>query len=123
LNRVKRSLAAALVLVALATRPTAQPASGFDGIAPIVEAAIAHHELPGAVVLAGRGDQVAYFRAIGRRALEPAPEPMTTDTVFDMASLTKVVATTTSVMQLVEQGRIRLGDTVTRFIPDFGRYG
>jgi uncharacterized protein YbbC (DUF1343 family)/CubicO group peptidase (beta-lactamase class C family) len=123
LNRVKRFLAAALVLVALATRPTAQPAPGFDGIAPIVEAAIARHELPGAVVLAGRGDQVAYFRAIGRRAVEPAPEAMTTDTVFDMASLTKVVATTTSVMQLVEQGRIRLGDTVTRFIPDFGRYG
>jgi CubicO group peptidase (beta-lactamase class C family) len=122
LNRVKRSLAAVLVLVALATRPTAQPASGFDGIAPIVEAAIAHHELPGAVVLAGRGDQVAYFRAIGRRALEPAPEPMTTDTVFDMASLTKVVATTTSVMQLVETGRVRLRDPVAKFIPEFGAH-
>ena len=88
-----------------------------------MDAAIARHELPGAVILAGRGDQVAYVRAIGRRALQPSPEPMTTDTIFDMASLTKVVATTTSVMQLVEQGRIRLGDQVTRFIPDFGRYG
>jgi uncharacterized protein YbbC (DUF1343 family)/CubicO group peptidase (beta-lactamase class C family) len=123
LNRVKRPLAAVVLVLALLARPTAQPASNFDGIAPLVEAAIARHELPGAVVLAGRGDQVAYLRAIGRRALEPTPEVMTTDTVFDMASLTKVVATTTSIMQLVEQGRIRLGDTVTRFIPDFGRYG
>ncbi|HEX7136472.1 MAG TPA: serine hydrolase domain-containing protein, partial [Vicinamibacterales bacterium] len=120
---MKRSLAAAALITALLAQPTAQPASSFDGIVPLVEAAIARHELPGAVILAGRGDEVAYLRAVGRRALEPAPEAMTTDTVFDMASLTKVVATTTSVMQLVEQGRIRLGDTVTRFIPDFGRYG
>ena len=120
---MKRPLAAAALVVALLARPTAQPASSFDGIVPLVDAAISRHELPGAVILAGRGDQVAWLRAIGRRALEPAPEAMTTDTVFDMASLTKVVATTTSVMQLVEQGRIRLGDTVTRFIPDFGRYG
>jgi uncharacterized protein YbbC (DUF1343 family)/CubicO group peptidase (beta-lactamase class C family) len=120
---VKRSLAAAALITALLAQATAQPASSFDGIVPLVEAAIARHELPGAVILAGRGDEVAYLRAVGRRALEPAPEAMTTDTVFDMASLTKVVATTTSVVQLVEQGRIRLGDTVTRFIPDFGRYG
>ena len=120
---MKRPLAAAALVIALLARPTAQPASSFDGIVPLVEAAIARHELPGAVILAGRGDQVAYVRAIGRRALDPSPEPMTTDTLFDMASLTKVVATTTSVMQLVEQGRIRLSDTVTHFIPDFGRYG
>jgi uncharacterized protein YbbC (DUF1343 family)/CubicO group peptidase (beta-lactamase class C family) len=124
LNRVKRPLAAATVgIVLVLAHLAAQPASTFEAIAPLVDAAIARHELPGAVILAGRGDQVAYLRAIGRRALQPSPEAMTTDTVFDMASLTKVVATTTSVMQLVEQGRIRLGDQVTRFIPDFGRYG
>ncbi len=121
---MKRPLAAATVgIVLVLAHLAAQPASTFEAIAPLVDAAIARHELPGAVILAGRGDQVAYLRAIGRRALQPSPEAMTTDTVFDMASLTKVVATTTSVMQLVEQGRIRLGDQVTRFIPDFGRYG
>jgi uncharacterized protein YbbC (DUF1343 family)/CubicO group peptidase (beta-lactamase class C family) len=124
LNRVKRLLATAGAILALAlAQPSAQPPSPFDGIAPLVDAAIARHELPGAVVLAGRGDEVSYLRAFGRRAVQPSPEPMTTDTIFDMASLTKVVATTTSVMQLVEQGRVRLGDQVTRYIPDFGRYG
>jgi uncharacterized protein YbbC (DUF1343 family)/CubicO group peptidase (beta-lactamase class C family) len=57
------------------------------------------------------------------RALLPQAEPMTLDTVFDMASVTKVVATATSVMMLVEDGKIRLNDRVATFIPDFGRYG
>ena len=56
-------------------------------------------------MLVGRGDRILYQKAIGNRALVPAPEPMTLDTIFDLASLTKVVATTTSVMMLVEQGK------------------
>src|SRR2546428_176038 len=59
--------------------------------------------------------------ASGRRAVQPAPEPMTAGTIFDLASLTKVVATTTSVMQLVERGDLRLNDRVTQFIPEFGK--
>ena len=55
--------------------------------------------------------------------MRPSPEAMTEDTIFDLASLTKVVATTTSVMKLVEEGRIRLNDPVAQFIPEFGRYG
>ena len=123
-------LAAMLVAAAVAGRSTAQvPAgtgeshAGFAPIAALVDAAIARHELPGAVVLIGRGDAVAYHKAFGRRAVEPSPEPMTEDTIFDLASLTKVVATTTSVMKLVEEGRIRLAEPVAQFIPGFGRYG
>jgi uncharacterized protein YbbC (DUF1343 family)/CubicO group peptidase (beta-lactamase class C family) len=95
----------------------------LDAIPPLVEQAIAEKELPGAVVLVGRGDRVLYQKAIGRRAVEPAPEPMTLDTIFDLASLTKVVATTTSVMKLVEDGRIRLSDRVSTFVPGFERHG
>lgn len=113
---------AALMLVAIGARPAAQPASDFPSIAPLVADAIARHELPGAVVLIGRGDAVVYRRAFGQRAVQPSAEPMTDDTIFDVASLTKVVATTTSVMQLVEQGKIRLTDPVARFIPEFARY-
>jgi len=119
---------AALVALIFAVRPAAQaPApvessAGFAPIATLVEAAIARNELPGAVVLAGRGEQVVYRRAFGRRALAPAPEAMTEDTIFDLASLTKVVATTTSVMKLIEEGRIRLNDPVAQFVPDFGKY-
>jgi uncharacterized protein YbbC (DUF1343 family)/CubicO group peptidase (beta-lactamase class C family) len=95
----------------------------FEGIEPLVRQAIDENKLPGAVVLVGRGDRILYQKAIGRRALVPASEPMTLDTIFDLASLTKVVATTTSVMLLVEQGKIRLSDRVSAFIPGFERYG
>ncbi len=89
----------------------------------LVEEAIAAGQLPGAVVLVGRGDQTVYEKAYGFRATVPAREAMTVDTVFDLASLTKVVATTTAVMTLVEQGRLRLNDPVAAHLPGFERYG
>jgi uncharacterized protein YbbC (DUF1343 family)/CubicO group peptidase (beta-lactamase class C family) len=95
----------------------------LDGIETLVKEAISRKELPGAVVLVGRGDRIVYQKAIGQRALVPAPEAMSLDTIFDLASLTKVVATTTSVMVLVEEGRLRLNDRVATFIPGFERYG
>jgi uncharacterized protein YbbC (DUF1343 family)/CubicO group peptidase (beta-lactamase class C family) len=89
----------------------------------VVADAIAAHRLPGAVVLVGRGDTVVFRRAYGSRALDPVREPMTVDTIFDLASLTKVVATTTAVMMLMEDGGVRLTDPVATFIPEFGKYG
>ena len=88
-----------------------------------VAAEIAKKQLPGAVVLVGRQGKIVYRKAFGNRALEPNVEPMTLDTIFDLASLTKVVATATSVMILVERGKIRLGDPVSRYIPEFGEMG
>src|SRR2546425_2918399 len=107
---------------------TGPAAAGFDSnrlrlVDSLVEAAIADRLLPGAVVLVGRGDREVLLKAYGNRALVPAREPMTTDTIFDLASLTKSVATATSVMMLVEQGRLRLTDRVATYIPEFGRYG
>jgi uncharacterized protein YbbC (DUF1343 family)/CubicO group peptidase (beta-lactamase class C family) len=113
--------ASALALAAASQPP--ESAAGFDAIPGLVRAAIARKELPGAVVLIGRGDAIVYHAAFGDRAVAPAVEPMTEATIFDLASLTKVVATTTSVMQLVEAGRIRLSDPVAMFIPEFGQYG
>ncbi len=78
---------------------------------------------PGAVVASGQGDRTLYEKAFGSRAVVPAAEPMTLDTVFDLASLTKVVATTTAVMTLIEDGRVRLNDPVALHIPGFERYG
>ena len=89
----------------------------------LVDDAIAAQQLPGAVVVVGHGDRLLVREAIGARATVPAREPMTPDTIFDAASLTKVVATTTSVMQLVEEGRLRLVDPVSRYVPGFERYG
>ena len=84
-----------------------------------VNAEIARKQLPGAVVLVGRQGRVVWRRAYGNRALEPQVEPMTVDTVFDLASLTKVVSAATSVMILVERGAVRLTDPVARYIPEF----
>ncbi len=98
----------------------AESSRGFAPIEALVEEAIAHHDLPGAVVLVGRDDAIHIHQAhSGQRAILPAPEAMTEDTIFDLASLTKVVATTTSVMKLVEEGKIRLNDPVSRYIPGF----
>ena len=88
-----------------------------------VEAEIARKQLPGAVVLVGRQGKAVWRRAYGNRALEPSLESMTVETIFDLASLTKVVATATSVMILVERGLVRLGDPVARYIPEFAEMG
>jgi uncharacterized protein YbbC (DUF1343 family)/CubicO group peptidase (beta-lactamase class C family) len=79
---------------------------------------IANKHLPGAVVLVGRKGHVVWRKSYGSRAIEPAREAMTTDTIFDLASLTKVVATATSVMILVERGKLRLSDPVSLYIPE-----
>src|SRR6185436_7311799 len=116
----------AFVLLSISWQSAPDPSidlKKLDAIEPLVKQAIQEKKLPGAVVLVGRGDRVLYQRAFGQRAILPAAEPMTLDTIFDLASLTKVVATTTSVMLLVEEGKIRLADRVAAFIPGFERYG
>jgi uncharacterized protein YbbC (DUF1343 family)/CubicO group peptidase (beta-lactamase class C family) len=89
----------------------------------IVLDAIHDHQIPGAVLLVGHHGQVVYRKAFGNRALEPSREPMTADTIFDVASLTKVVATTTAVMQLVQKGEVRVNDPVAKYLPEFGENG
>ena len=123
-------LAAVLVLLAADPRSASggqaegpKSAQNFARIDQLVAEGIAAKAAPGAVVLIGRGDQTVYEKAYGTRATVPSTEPMTLDTVFDLASLTKVVATTTAVMTLVEQGRVRLNDPVASFVPGFDRYG
>jgi CubicO group peptidase (beta-lactamase class C family) len=88
-----------------------------------VAAAIGRMELPGAVVLVARRGRIAYFKAFGNRANHPVVEVMTTDTIFDVASLTKVMATTPAIMLLVERGLLRLDDKVKRYLPEFAGWG
>ncbi len=93
-------------------------AAKLNGIDALVEADIAAKKLPGAVVLVGHKGKVVFRMAYGNRSLVPTVEKMTVDTIFDVASLTKPIATATSIMILVEQGKLRLGDTVGMYIPD-----
>lgn len=79
---------------------------------------IAKKQLPGAVVLVSRKGRVAWRKAYGERTVDPRHEPMTSDTIFDLASLTKVVATATSMMILVERGKVRLSDPLSQYIPE-----
>jgi CubicO group peptidase (beta-lactamase class C family) len=94
----------------------------------LVDDAIAARRLPGAVVVIGHGGKVVFHRAYGSRKLagepgldgSPAPaEPMTEDTIFDMASLTKPLATATAVMQLYENGKVQFDDPVQKYLPAF----
>ena len=83
-----------------------------------INQAIADQKCPGGVLwIEHRG--VAYHKAYGNRALVPAVEPMTEDTLFDAASLTKVVACTPAVMLLIERGRVKLDEPVQTYIPEF----
>ena len=90
--------------------------------------AIAAEKLPGGVVVIGHGGRTVFHEAYGSRTLagEPgldgspaAAEPMTEDTIFDIASLTKPLATATAVMQLYEQGKVAFDDPVQTYFPDF----
>jgi CubicO group peptidase (beta-lactamase class C family) len=109
-----------LLLLACTACLCAQPTfPGADAVDEQINLAVKDGLIPGAVLLIGHDGQVVYRKAYGERALIPAREPMTVDTIFDAASLTKVVATTSSVMKLFEQGKIRLDDPVTKYLPEF----
>jgi uncharacterized protein YbbC (DUF1343 family) len=108
----------------------ATPAVGADSteaalepIAELVTRAIAAGTLPGAVVVVGHEGRVVYRKAFGHRSLAPRPVSMTPDTIFDLASLTKPIATATAVMQLVEEDRLRLDDPVAKHWPEFAAHG
>ena len=124
--------APAPVVPAPAPAPTLPPVApspyDFGIVSKLIDDAIAANELPGAVMLIGHGGKVVFRQAYGERKLagepgldgSPAPaEPMTEDTIFDLASLTKPFATTPAVMQLFEQGKVQFDDPVQKYLPDF----
>src|SRR5438552_497067 len=129
LSPLSRIVAAALVLalfhqarsVHLPSAHTANAGISAEHLARmdgIIQQSIEKKELPGAVVLVARHGRVVWRKAYGARAVEPQREAMTTNTIFDLASLTKILATATSIMILVERGEVRLGDQIVKFIPE-----
>jgi uncharacterized protein YbbC (DUF1343 family)/CubicO group peptidase (beta-lactamase class C family) len=99
------------------------PAERLQQIDGVVQQSIAQGELPGAVVLILHGDQIVFRKAYGLKSKQPAELPMTPDTIFDLASLTKPIATATSLFILVEQGKLRLTDRVSQHLQAFGQNG
>lgn len=95
----------------------------FHAVEEAFNEAVAQGVFPGAVVLVAKGDEIAFERAFGCRSLAPEKTPMQSDTIFDLASLTKPLATAIAMMLLVREKKIRLEDRVTRFFPNFGVFG
>src|SRR5271167_2874464 len=117
----------AIALAQSSPTGTAAPATssqpGFAPLDALLKDAVEKGNAPGAVLLVGHNGAVVYRKAYGNRALEPSKEPMTPDTVFDTASLTKVLATTISVMRMVQLGQVKLNDPVAKYIPEFAQNG
>ena len=109
----------ALCLALTAGLLAGQTFAGSQAIDAAVYKAIGENRLPGAVVIVGHGGKIVHRKAYGKRSLYPRLEQMTADTIFDVASLTKVVATTPSLMKLFEQGKFRFNDRITEYIPEF----
>ena len=108
----------AALCCAAASAQTIPKAADLDAA---IDQAVREDKIPGAVLLVGHQGKVVYRKAYGYRALVPDKEPMTVDTIFDIASLTKIVATTSGLMKLYDQGRIRIDDPVTKYLPSFQR--
>jgi serine-type D-Ala-D-Ala carboxypeptidase len=126
-GRRRRVIALALlVLDIVAGHAWAEPkpaAAQFAAVGQIVAQEITEGHVPGAVIVIGGAGGIVYDRAFGARAQRPQAEPMTEDTIFDLASLTKVVATTTAIMQLAEAGRLSLAGKAAAYWPGFGANG
>ena len=99
------------------------PASEFSPVDAIIRQEVNNQGITGAVLLVGHEGKIVHQAAFGLRAAGPHPDSMTVDTIFDLASLTKVVATTPSIMRLVQLGQVRLNDPVAHYIPEFAADG
>ena len=127
--RVQRVFTAAVIIAALLTPPVkaATPPviddARFHAADDLIAAAIKSGDIPGAVLLVGQNDRVVYRKTYGHRSIEPVKHAMTTDTVFDLASVTKPVAAATSIMILVDRGKLRVTDRVSDHLPGFGVNG
>lgn len=104
------------------------PEGDFTPVSQLVNDAIAAPRMPGAVIQIGHGGKIVFRQAFGSRKLpgepgldgSPSPaEPMTEDTIFDLASMTKVLATTTAVLQLYEHGDVQIDEPVQTYLPEF----
>src|ERR1035437_8080317 len=102
---------------------TVNAADRFAPLDALLKDAVEKGRAPGAVLLVGHNGTFVYRKAYGYRSLDPSKEPMTVDTIFDMASLTKVMATTSCVMRLVQLGQVKLNDPVAKYIPEFAQNG
>lgn len=116
-------LAKPIALALLTLTTLAHADYDFSAAEKAIHEAIEAKECPGAVLLVGKGEEIVYQKAFGNRAIEPSNAPMTTDTIFDMASLSKPMGCATSVLILADRGKIDLKKPVATYLPEFGNNG
>lgn len=109
----------ALLLFSAPVAALAQPATWMQAADEAIRDAVAASEVPGVVLVVGQRDQILHRKVLGWRATVPRPELMTAETIFDLASLTKVVATTPSVLKLWEMGKVDLNAPLGRYLKEF----
>ncbi|KAB2924740.1 MAG: serine hydrolase [Bacteroidetes bacterium] len=113
---------------ALGVRTGTPAEAGFDAqrlkrVDSIMTQAVADSAFPGGVLLVAKDGIVVHEQAYGRHTYEPGARPVRTDDIFDMASVTKVLSTTSAMMRLVEEGRLSLNDPVAKYLPAFAQNG
>lgn len=126
MKRLRTTLLILLLCLSIQCRPVQEekkPEYHFPQIAPVISEEMEKGNFPGAVVFVGRGDDIAYWEAFGHEITNPCEEPMDKNTIFDMASVTKPVATATSILILMDRNAIGLDDYVGAYLPAFGCKG
>lgn len=129
LTVILNMIALASASAAVSAVPTAAPAevgmsaTRLSKIDLAVAEGLRREWMPGCVVMVGHQGKIVFHKAYGNKQVQPETIAMTTDTVFDMASITKPIATATSVMKLVELGKINIDETVAHYIPEFAANG
>jgi len=124
-------LGAALVAMPLVASPLSaareiaaqNQAADFHAADATMQQAVSAGQIPGGVLLVVHNGKTVFRKAYGDRQIEPSREKATLDTIYDLASLTKCVATTSAVVRLLEEGRIRLNAPVAEYLPEFGQNG
>lgn len=125
MKRLRATLLILLLCFSIQCRPVQEqkPEYHFPQISPVIDEEMEKGNFPGAVVLVGRGDDIAYWETFGHKITDPFEEPMDKNTIFDMASVTKPVATATSILILMDRDAIGLDDYVRTYLPAFGCKG
>lgn len=123
--RIKTILLILLLYFGAGCRPERKekPQQQFTKIDQVVEEEIAKDNFPGAVVFVGQQDDIVYWKAFGNKIVDPCEEPTDSNTIFDLASMTKPIATATSIMILRDRKKISLDDNVSKYLPAFACNG
>jgi CubicO group peptidase (beta-lactamase class C family) len=122
-NRARVLVGVSFLCLSLSCHVEKAHDSRWTRIDTVVQEEIAAGHLPGAVVFVGQADRILYWRAFGRAVAEPFETPMQEDTIFDLASLTKPIATAPAILILIDQGRLDPNDRVGRYLPAFACNG